>query len=105
MSDAARIGRIKARSPEAGVKRGITQRRHHSARNAWKNTNNETMQMTKETYLSQLLPRLGELPTRRVARELGVTIMYAGMIRKGYVPHPRHWQMLANLAGLSKPIT
>jgi len=57
--------------------------------------------MTKDTYLSQVQPHVDKLPTRSIARTLGVTVMYAGMIRKGYVPHPRHWQVLASLVGVA----
>jgi len=106
MSNTARVGRIKARGPEAGAKRAVTQKRHHAARSAWAETN-DAPRMTKDAYLSQVQPAIRELPTRRIARELGVTVMYAGMIRKGYVPHPRHWLVLGRMVGITPtdPIT
>jgi hypothetical protein len=32
-----------------------------------------------------------------IASQIGVSRWYAGRIRQGYVPHPRHWQALATL--------
>jgi hypothetical protein len=31
-----------------------------------------------------------------------VSRWYAGRIREGYRPHPRHWQKLAELAGIER---
>jgi hypothetical protein len=34
-----------------------------------------------------------------IASRIGVSRWYAGRIRQGYRPHPRHWQALARLVG------
>jgi hypothetical protein len=44
----------------------------------------------------------GFLAQKLVMRGLvGVSRWYAGRIRQGYRPHPRHWQALAELVGIS----
>jgi hypothetical protein len=37
----------------------------------------------------------------RIASRIGVSRWYAGRIRQGYVPHPRHWVALAEQVGIS----
>jgi len=36
-----------------------------------------------------------------IAREISVSRWYAGRIREGYRPHPRHWEKLAELVEVS----
>jgi hypothetical protein len=56
---------------------------------------------TEEVYLQQIQPRLRTVAISRIADAIGVTEPYAAQIRAGkYRPHPRHWQALAQLAGL-----
>jgi hypothetical protein len=48
----------------------------------------------------------GDADTLRVerpainVRRISVSRWYAGRIREGYRPHPRHWEVLAELAGV-----
>jgi hypothetical protein len=35
-----------------------------------------------------------------IASRIGVSRWYAGRIREGYRPHPRHWLALAELIGV-----
>jgi len=37
----------------------------------------------------------------RGSSRIGVSRWYAGKIRQGYRPHPRHWEPLAELVGLT----
>jgi hypothetical protein len=56
-------------------------------------------------------PRTDRLKFRAVAlnllrhllfdQELGASRWYASRIRQGYRPHPRHWEALAELVGVS----
>lgn len=39
------------------------------------------------------------LPSSVVVKALGVSRAYANEIRKGRLPHPRHWLALAGLFG------
>jgi CRISPR-associated endonuclease Cas1 len=94
----APIGRIKSRSPEANLKRGATQRQQRAAQSAWSAIENPPA-ITREVYRARVMPIIRELPSLRIARAIGVTASYAAMIRKGYLPHPRHWDGLAQLAG------
>jgi hypothetical protein len=45
----------------------------------------------------QKLDRGQEYPAPAIARQISVSRWYAGRIREGYRPHPRHWQALAQL--------
>jgi ribosome-binding protein aMBF1 (putative translation factor) len=45
------------------------------------------------------VPTLTMSPTA-LAEELGVSRRYIQMIRAGYIPHPRHFEKLARLAGV-----
>jgi hypothetical protein len=40
-------------------------------------------------------------PASAIARTISVSRWYAGRIREGYRPHPRLWQALAGLVGVS----
>ena len=58
--------------------------------------------LTAEFYTQKIQPRVAELSVSAIASRIGVSRWYAGRIRKGYVPHPRHWGVLAELTGRSK---
>ncbi|MGA3200340.1 MAG: hypothetical protein ABSD89_13200 [Halobacteriota archaeon] len=57
--------------------------------------------LTSEVFVQQIQPLLANIPTAAIRSRLGVSRWYAGKIRQGYRPHPRHWQALAELAGVS----
>jgi len=52
-------------------------------------------------YVEKIQPRLAGVPILRIARLLGASNGYAGDIRKGHRPHPRHWLALAQLVGIA----
>ena len=55
-----------------------------------------------EAYDRRIHPLLRELSNSALALALGVSIAYAADIRAGRrSPHPRHWQALAQLVGVS----
>jgi CRISPR-associated endonuclease Cas1 len=99
--DAARIGRISAHTPEALAKEGNTQRQHAKARSSWA-TSSRLPWLTSEMYSEKIQPRLAQVSTSAIAKQIGVSRWYAGKIRQGYRPHPRHWHMLSVLAGVSR---
>jgi len=39
-----------------------------------------------------LKPLLGSIQTSAIRSRIGVSRWYAGRIRQGYIPHPRHWR-------------
>jgi len=101
LADAARIGRVAARSPEARAKHVASRRRHAQACSAW-DASTQPAWLTSEVFSQRIQPLLAKLPTSTIRSRIGVSRWYAGHIRKGYQPHPRHWQALAELAGVSQ---
>jgi CRISPR-associated endonuclease Cas1 len=101
--DAARVGRQTANSPEAQLKRANTQRTNALAQHAWKPSDQPTW-LTETFYADKIQPLLASLSASVIARHLSVSRWYAGRIREGYRPHPRHWQALGELVGIAKTI-
>jgi len=97
--DAARTGRALAHTPEARAREAGKQRRHANARSAWRLTG-QSPPLTPEMYSDKVQPLVASLSTSAIARAIGVSRWYAGRIRNGYRPHPRHWQALARLVGI-----
>ena len=97
---AARSGRVAAHSSEALKKEGETQRRHAKARSGWIRSSQPAW-LTAELYSGTIQPLLQKTSASAIASRIGVSRWYAGRIRQGYVPHPRHWQTLAELINVS----
>jgi hypothetical protein len=58
--------------------------------------------LDKETYREKIRPRLAGVTVPAISSALGISEPYATDIRAGRRrPHPRHWQMLAELVGVS----
>jgi hypothetical protein len=57
--------------------------------------------LTEKFFGEKVQPRLASMPASAIARKISVSVWYAGRIREGYRPHPRHWQALAKLAVIS----
>jgi CRISPR-associated endonuclease Cas1 len=95
---AASLGRVAARSPEARARHVASRRRHAQARSAW-DISKQPAWLTSEMFSQQIQPLLANIPTAAIRSGLGVSRWYAGKIRQGYRPHPRHWQALAQLVG------
>jgi hypothetical protein len=97
MIDAARIGRQTANGPEAQLKRANTQRKKALAQHAWKPSDQPDW-LTEKFYSEKVQPVLATISASAIARRISVSRWYAGRIREGYRPHPRHWRALAQLA-------
>ncbi len=97
---AAKLGRVAARNPEARAKHVASRRRHAEACSAWDASTQPTW-LTDEVFRQQIQPLLRKVPTSAICSRIGVSRWYAGRIREGYFPHPRHWQALADLAGIT----
>jgi CRISPR-associated endonuclease Cas1 len=100
LNEAARIGRVAAHTPEAIVKESRTQRQHAKARSSWTGSSQQSW-LTKKIYAEKIQPSLAAFSTSAIASRIGVSRWYAGKIRRGYCPHPRHWQALAQLVGIT----
>jgi CRISPR-associated endonuclease Cas1 len=96
----AEQGRMASHSAESELKRGAAQRRRHQAQSKWHIWSHPTW-LTEQFYSEKIQPRLGAIEVKTIAATLGVSVTYASYIRAGRrVPHPRHWLILAPLAGV-----
>ena len=98
---AAKLGRIAARSPEARAKHAASRRRHAQACSEW-DASRQPAWLTSEAFSQQIQPLLAGVSTSAIRSRIGVSRWYAGRIREGYRPHPRHWEALAELAAVSQ---
>jgi hypothetical protein len=89
-----------AHTPEARAKRPTSQRKQAKACWSWDPSSQPTW-LTEDVYSSKIQPLLAGISTSVIASKIAVSRWYAGRIRKGYQPHPRHWQALAELVGIS----
>jgi CRISPR-associated endonuclease Cas1 len=96
--DAARLGRQAARNPEARAKHGASRRRQAEACSEW-DASTQPVWLTAEVYTQKIQPLLAALSTSAIGSHIAVSRGYAGRIRDGYRPHPRHWRELAELVG------
>jgi len=101
MIKAACLGRIAAFSPEARARRSATQQIKARARYDWK-PSDQPVWLTPDFYAKKILPSLVSVSGYSIAKRLTVSHSYANDIRKGRIPHPRHWKMLAELAEMRK---
>jgi CRISPR-associated endonuclease Cas1 len=99
MTKAARLGRIAALTPEARAKRSATQQLTARARYDWKPADQPDW-LTTDFYSKKILPSLVSVSGYSIAKRLKVSNSYANDIRKGRIPHSRHWKSLAELVGL-----
>jgi len=57
---------------------------------------------TEDVYCQKVQALLGNIQTFKISQAIGVTWAYASDVRKGKkLPHPQHWQKLAELVGVS----
>ena len=99
--DAAKIGRQTANGPGAQLKRANTQRKNAIAQHSWK-PSDQPAWLTEKFYAERVQPLLCTISASAIARQISVSRWYAGRIREGYRPHPRHWEALAELVGVSE---
>jgi len=99
MLELARQGRIASKSPGSRARVAATQRRQALAWRRWEPSTKPEW-LTEELYNDKIKPLLLQSSISRIAGALRVSIPYAANIRLGRRrPHPRHWLMLAQLAG------
>ena len=94
-------GRVKNKSAKSRARLRNTQRRHHAERRNWKPSMLPGW-LNQDVYDRKIQPLLMRLSRGTIMATLGVSKMYAGDIRSGKRrPHPRHWEALAQLVGVS----
>jgi CRISPR-associated endonuclease Cas1 len=99
--EVARSGRVAAQRPEAQARRSATKRRHDISRQSWLRSSQPPW-LNNDTYIRRIQPRLAGITYSAIASALRVSMPYAADIRAGRRrPHPRHWQALARLVGVS----
>jgi len=102
LAKAAQFGRVRALTPEAKAKRSETVRLQNEAQQAWDPATLPAW-LDNEVYISRVRPLLERFTRSVIAAALGVGIDYAGEVRAGRrIPHPRHWERLAELVGISE---
>src|ERR1700687_147689 len=100
-ADVARKGREASHTSEAEARRGETQSRQAAARLNWR-ASDQPAWLTEEIYHEKIQARLAEITVPIISSALGVSKPYATDIRAGRrCPHPRHWEKLARLVGVS----
>lgn len=94
-------GWVATQSAKAQARRSKTQRRQNAALRGWI-ASNQPAWLDNQTYTKKIQPRLPQVTRSAIAAALGVSSPYAADIRAGRRrPHPRHWQALAKLVGVS----
>jgi CRISPR-associated endonuclease Cas1 len=102
MIEAAKLGRANTHSAVAEARRGATQAKQHRALRDW-NRDSQPQWLSEAIFRSQIQPLLSPIEVSRIAKAIDVSHPYATSIRRGdRLPHPRHWQNLANLTGVSR---
>jgi hypothetical protein len=99
--EAARAGRVAAHTSEAIAKEAATHRKHAQARDAWNPATQPTW-LTDQVFSEKIQPALAQASASAIAKRIAVSRWYAGRIREGYRPHPRHWLALAALVGIER---
>ncbi|NYF89922.1 hypothetical protein HDF08_001989 [Edaphobacter lichenicola] len=92
-------GRVVSRSANAQVKRSTTQIANQVEIREW-SPSDQPSWLTAEFYAENIQPQISSLSCSSITTRLAVSRGYAGEIRQGRVPHPRHWMALAKLIGL-----
>jgi CRISPR-associated endonuclease Cas1 len=98
----AKVGRAVALNAGPQEKRSETQRGHAAAKRAW-HSSAQPAWLNEGMYLEKIRPHLSAVTISALSSALGVSESYAADIRAGRRrPHPRHWQTLAQLVGISR---
>jgi hypothetical protein len=93
-------GRLAAQTPESRAQRSATQKARVLANQDWK-PSKELDWLDRKTYMKRIQPCLAGVTISALQSALGISEPYAIFIREGSrIPHPRHWQTLANLVGV-----
>jgi CRISPR-associated endonuclease Cas1 len=99
-----RVGRHIGQQPQHLAKRASTMRTHRRAIQDWKPSDLPAW-LTRDTYVKRVVPALASVAKSQIRSALGVSEPYSSDIRAGKrIPHPRHWQALTRLVGVSEDV-
>ncbi len=77
---------------------------HAAEVKAW-NPSDQPDWLTEKAYREKIQPRLSGITVPTISSALNLSEPYAAEIRAGRQrPHPRHWQTLAQLVGVSPDV-
>jgi len=99
MAQVALLGHAKPKSKRtrARISKVLS---HHAVANTWWDPSCLPSWLTAECYDQKVQPHLKAIKVREISETLHVSMPYAALIRTGRRrPHPRHWQVLAELVG------
>lgn len=75
----------------------------HAVANTWWGPSSLPNWLTEQCYVEQIQPLLRGKKVREIAEAMQVSQPYAAFVRSGRRrPHPRHWEALAGLVGVSR---
>jgi hypothetical protein len=97
---ASEKGRSMSHTASAELKRAENRRRNIEAQMSWKAVDQPAW-LDDETFLTKIQPLLSAVRVSDIQTELCVSKGYATIRSGKRVPHARHWQMLANLVGMT----
>jgi CRISPR-associated endonuclease Cas1 len=101
LSKVGKYGRKIAHTPEVHARIAETHRRIAAARASW-DPASQPAWLNEDVYMQRIQPLLAKASTSAISTAIGVSWPYARDIRIGKCrPHPRHWQTLATLVGVS----
>jgi len=74
----------------------------HAVANTWWDPSSLPTWLNEVCYVEKIQPRLRTIKVREIAEAMHVSKPYAAFVRVGRrCPHPRHWEVLAKLVGVS----
>jgi hypothetical protein len=77
----------------------------HAVANTWWEQSSIPDWLTEQFYIQQIQPLLKGKKVREIAEAMHVSHPYAAFVRSGRRrPHPRHWEGLAELVGVTGQI-
>jgi len=101
MAQVALIGHVKPKSKKtkARIAKVLSD---HAVANTWWDPLSLPDWLTQQCYVEQIQPLLRAKKVREIAEVMHVSKPYAALVRAGRRrTHPRHWQALAGLAGVT----
>jgi hypothetical protein len=104
MVQAALFGHMKPKTKKAKalISRTISD---HAVANTWWDPKSLPSWLTEEYYVQKIQPLLRAKKVREIAEAMQVSQPYAAFVRSGRRrPHARHWQALAELAGVLRDV-
>jgi len=101
MADIASLRHLKptSKKEKARLSRVLSK---HAVANTWWDPSSLPSWLTEECYVKRIQPLLRAKKVREIAAAIQVSELYGGFIRSGRRrPHPRHWEPLSQLVGIS----